>query len=107
MKLEHAIEQQVVAIARRAGVESLKFQPIGSGGWPDRVFLVPGGRPLFIEFKRPGEELRPLQCARRDQLMRLGYHVKIADSIESGREAVTRALAAAPIPDGRRFKDGS
>lgn len=97
MKLEHAIEQQVVAIARRAGVESLKFQPIGSGGWPDRVFLVPGGHPLFIEFKRPGEQLRPLQVARHDQLRRLGYYVKVVDSVESGRQAVANALEAASV----------
>lgn len=97
MKLEHAIEQQVVAIARRAGVESLKFQPMGSGGWPDRVFLVPGGRPLFIEFKRPREQSRPLQVARHDQLRRLGYHVKVVDSVESGRQAVANALEAASV----------
>jgi len=98
VKLEHAIEQQVVVLARLAGVESLKFQPIGSGGWPDRIFLIPGGRPLFIEFKRPGETPRPLQVARHDELRRLGYYVKVVDSIESGRQAIADALEAASVP---------
>src|SRR5690606_14277269 len=51
--------------ARRAlqelGVFSIKIAAAQETGYPDRLFLIPGGRPLFIEFKRPGERPTPRQ----------------------------------------------
>ena len=60
-------------IRDKLGVPSLLLQLKHDAGWPDVMFLVPGGRPLLMEFKRPGFELEPLQEERRATLLKLGY----------------------------------
>src|SRR4051812_29947491 len=55
------------------GVPSLQLNLQQNAGHPDRLFLVPGGRPLFMEFKRPGDRPRPLQLHRLETLVMLGY----------------------------------
>jgi len=50
--------------------------------WPDRVVLLEGGKTLFVEFKRPGESLRPGQSIMQDYLQRLGYPYLIATSAD-------------------------
>jgi hypothetical protein len=44
------------------------------------MFLLPSGRPLFIEFKRPGEKPRPLQNSKIKILSKLGYDVETHDT---------------------------
>lgn len=46
--LESKIEQKVCRDALRMGVRNLKLNVTGQTGWPDRMFLIPGGRALFI-----------------------------------------------------------
>lgn len=41
--------------------------------WPDRIFFLPGGKTIFMEFKVPGEKLTPGQQAAAVQLERLGF----------------------------------
>ena len=60
-KLERVIENRVVREAEAAGILVRKLNGEGQRGWPDRMFCIPGGRPLFIEFKREGEDARKLQ----------------------------------------------
>jgi hypothetical protein len=96
MTPEKAIE---LAACRRArselGVESVKFTPAGSNGWPDRQFWVPGGRPMLIEFKAPGERLDPLQVHRHEQLKGWGYDVITCWTDDEAVGAVRRALRRA------------
>ena len=51
MDYESIIE---ATVARRAleelGVFSIKIKRAQEAGYPDRIFLIHGGRPLFIEF---------------------------------------------------------
>ena len=66
---EAKVERKVCDDAlKKLGVPSFKW---GVDGWPDRIFLIPGGRPFFIEFKAPGEEPNPRQ-AFRIKCLRLG-----------------------------------
>lgn len=96
-----SVENPVVAIARRLGVLVLKVNPLWAAGWPDRIFFVPGGRPLIIEFKRPGGKTTPLQDKVINDLRSLGYDVEVIDSKEQG-EAILRArLAAHGVPKAR------
>src|SRR5690606_26564047 len=89
--LETDIEEWVVTEAERLGVPSLKLNLRGNRGWPDRIFLIPGGRPLFIEFKRPGEEPRKLQQQRHRILRKLGYEVEVHEERQAALDAVRQA----------------
>lgn len=91
---ESSVESGTVSDALRLGVISLKMASRTDTGWPDRVFLLPGGRPLFIEFKRPGEVPRALQEHRRDTLKALGYNYACCDSRESAMAYIAAALEA-------------
>lgn len=89
--LETDIEEWVVDQAALLGVPSLKLNLKGNRGWPDRIFLIPGGRPLFIEFKRPGEEPRKLQQQRHRILRKLGYDVEVHEERHAALDAVRQA----------------
>lgn len=89
--LETDIEEWVVKEAEALGIPSLKLNLKGNRGWPDRIFLIAGGRPLFIEFKRPGEEPRKLQQQRHRILRKLGYEIQVHED----RQEALSALKAA------------
>jgi hypothetical protein len=93
--LENPIENKVASIAKAMGVPSLKLNLTGNRGWPDRLFLVPGGRPLFIEFKRPGDDLRPLQQHRKETLQGLGYDAEAHDEVKAAVQAIKDAIRKA------------
>lgn len=42
-------------------------------GWPDITVFVPGGEVVFLEVKKPGEELEPLQDQWAMRLRKGGY----------------------------------
>jgi len=72
--LERDIEQALVAMIKRRGGLCLKWVCPGWAGVPDRIILLPRGRVIFAELKRPkGGKIAPLQQWWRDQLLRLGF----------------------------------
>lgn len=89
---EATIEQWVKEQAKvRYGVESAKW---GKDGWPDDLFFVPGGKPLVIEFKAPGEPPMPRQAYRIQFLRRLGYDVEVHDDREKALESIRARVEA-------------
>ena len=80
--LERNVERSFVTRMKRIGVTTIKFTPTGHVGWPDRLVLIPGGSPLFIEFKRPGEVLRERQQLVHRHLVELGYNVRTFDDAD-------------------------
>jgi Holliday junction resolvase len=82
--LESAIEREVCRHAERKGWVALKLHGAGDTGKPDRLFLGPGAQVLFIEFKKPGGEVRKLQKWWIRKLRRLGFKAYIIDSAEVG-----------------------
>lgn len=93
-----SVENPVVKLAQRLGVPVLKVNPLWAAGWPDRVFFVPGGRPLIIEFKRPGGTTRPKQDEVIAKLRSLGYDVEVIDNKEQGEAALRSRLEAHRVP---------
>ena len=90
--LESATERKVVHSALTLyGVRSIKLDSRVSSGWPDRLFWVPGGRPLLIEFKKPGESLKPKQEHIANVLRDLGYAIEIHDDFNEAMGAIIRA----------------
>lgn len=95
--LELSVEERAVRWCERRGIPMLKFKPPGSNGWPDRLVLVYGGRPFFVEFKRQGGEADPLQAHTHEQMRSLGYDVEVCDSFEGFVRAVKLRLAARSV----------
>jgi hypothetical protein len=98
MTPEGRIKKAAIEFAKTHGVETM-VMVLRSGvttGWPDTIFLVPG-RPLFIEFKRPGKEPTPLQYHRLEHLQGLGYDVFWVDNSDAARAVITQALDASRL----------
>jgi uncharacterized protein YyaL (SSP411 family) len=94
-RVEVDIEQKACVEIKKLGIRNIKINTKTETGWPDRMFLIPGGKPLFIEFKLPGKELKPKQEYIHGILHNLGYSVETHDSVDGAVSAVSRALEAA------------
>ena len=59
---ESVIEAELSAVVRGRGGLCVKVQAIGRRGFFDRIILLPGGRIIFAEIKRPrGGRVSPHQ----------------------------------------------
>jgi hypothetical protein len=76
---EASIEGRCRDIAALNDALLIKLQH-GTVGMPDRLLLRPNKPPVFIEFKRPGEPLKPIQKHWRDILGGMGYRAIIVRS---------------------------
>jgi hypothetical protein len=74
--LEAAIEAACVKYANKHGCLTVKLQG-GAVGTPDRLFLLPGGRTMIVEFKTPTGRLSPRQKLVFPQYDRIGHPVLI------------------------------
>ena len=73
-KLEKDIEKKLVNLVRKQGGLCLKWVCPGWSGVPDRIVLLPGGRVIFAEVKRPkGGRLSELQIWWAKRLKALGF----------------------------------
>jgi hypothetical protein len=76
-QLEKDIERKLRDLVKdKFGGMCLKWVCPGWAGVPDRIILLPGGRIVFAELKRPkGSEVSKLQKKWREWLQRLGFTV--------------------------------
>ena len=96
---ESAIERPVRHKAlHELKVPSVKLNLTGQAGWPDVIFWIPGGKPLLIEFKAPGEEANPLQQHNHEILEFLGYKTEVHDDEESALRSIAKAVGASRLP---------
>lgn len=73
-KLERDIERALVGMVKRHNGLCLKWVCPGWSGVPDRIILLPRGRIIFAETKRPkGGEVRELQKWWHRKLRDLGF----------------------------------
>lgn len=96
---EAIIERKTCRQALKLGVRNLKLNVKGQTGWPDRMFLIPGGRVLFVEFKAPGMFLSPKQKYIHQVLKKIGYKVKVYDDADRAIREITRVVEATCIPE--------
>lgn len=103
MILENDIEEEVCRQALDLGVINFKVKAAGQRGWPDRCFLIPGGKPLFIEFKRPnGGVLSANQKVIIRRLKYYGYSVEVCDNVEEAVKIIKTNLVATRVSTHRR-----
>lgn len=79
---EPYIERRFVREVERAGGRALKWVSPGNRGVPDRIVLLPHGRVVFVELKRPGGKLEPLQERWARILKEMGHTVYKIESVE-------------------------
>jgi hypothetical protein len=93
--LESSIQRATVIHARKRGLIAIKLSTnshLGTVGWPDYMFMGPHVI-FFIEFKKEGENLTPIQKARAEEIITRGFRVyKVTDAVE-GRFIVDEECA--------------
>lgn len=101
--LETDIEQGACdLIWKHLGIIGSKLKILGDTGYPDRVFWMPGGRPFFIEFKRPGEDPSTKQLKIHKQLLNLGYRVQTHDNKIDAFQAIIDAVDTTQLYENSR-----
>lgn len=100
---ESSLEKSVVKWAKCRGVDSIKMEISSYVGLPDRLFLIPGGRPLFMELKRPGDTkgLRAIQRERINDLKHKGYDAVVCDNKDEAIFQLERRLDTARLSERR------
>ena len=90
---EATIERRIRERAlRELGVFVPKLVVPGETGFPDRFALVPGGRPVFMEIKRPGRQPDPKQDYWLERLRKLGYYASWFDDVDMALEEIQRRM---------------
>lgn len=79
---ESQVEKHFVAAVARAGGLQRKVRYIGRNACPDRLVGFPNGRHALVELKRPLGEARAEQEREHVRLRRIGFDVRVVDTIE-------------------------
>lgn len=80
--LEKEVESHLERGAKKLGGKAYKWVSPQNSGVPDRIVILPGGRIVFVETKKPGEKARRLQEEVHKKLRKLGCDVRVIDTIE-------------------------
>ncbi len=93
------VRDPTIKWCKQHGIHNIRcyFGPGLRTGWPDDIILIPGGRPLHIEFKAPGKHATPKQVKKIKLLKENGYDVCVCDSKSKAIKAITRALDTARL----------
>src|SRR5688572_33384626 len=86
--LEKDIEKRVCTHARELGILCYKFTSPARSHVPDRLFILPGGRVFFIEFKRKGQKPTAAQEVEIAKMQKQGVTVYVVDGVERGKYLV-------------------
>ena len=85
---EKQIESKLVKAVKQSGGLCLKFVSPTLDGVPDRIVLLPEGKIAFVETKRTGGKMRPLQLRRKKQIEQLGFKVFCLDDPNDIKEVL-------------------
>lgn len=86
MTLELEIEHKADRAAKEAGFLVRKTKWIGRRGAPDKFYSRADTGPFFVEYKKPGEDLDPLQVREIKRLRAAGVTVHVIDNLEYALE---------------------
>ena len=85
---EKQIEQYLVRKVSQKGGIAYKFTSPGRRHVPDRIVLLPGGKVIFIECKRPGAKATKAQEYELHRIRSLGSEAFVIDSKEKTDELI-------------------
>lgn len=85
---ECEIERYLVRGVREAGGRAYKFVSPGNDGVPDRIVILPGKAPVFVELKTDTGRLTRLQEVQIRRLKELGQDARAV----YGKDGVERFL---------------
>lgn len=74
---ERDIERILVDGVRKLGGRAYKWTSPGNGGVPDRIVILPGKRPIFVELKTDTGRLSALQRVQIERLEKLGQDTRV------------------------------
>jgi len=97
--LERHTEAAVVQYANSIGIRSYKMNGTGHRSMPDRLFLIPYNKVVFIEFKRAGEVCTTLQLLKIAELRANGFTVEVVEDRYVGMRLLYDALVAKRISE--------
>jgi hypothetical protein len=89
--LERDLEAYFSRQCKKLKLLTLKLHVRYARGWPDRIVVLPRGRTLWVELKRPGGKTSPLQDQLHQQLKDLEHDIYVLDS----KEGIDRVLGTA------------
>lgn len=84
--LEKDIERVLVAGVRKLGGRAYKWVSPGNDGVPDRIVILPGMRPVFVELKSDTGKLSTLQSVQIKRLQDFGQDVRILRGIREVKQ---------------------
>lgn len=97
---EKEIEKILVSEVKKLGGRAYKWVSPGNDGVPDRIVILPGKVPYFVELKTDKGRLSPLQKVQIERLEKMGQRVFVAKGIDGvsqffqdiGHEETSKAL---------------
>lgn len=100
---ESTVEGAVVNWARKNKILAFKLDANHYAGAPDRMFLIPNGKIIFIEFKKPDGTAKPskLQLYIHKQIKKAGYEICVCCDEQ---KAISLLETAQRIAKNRRRK---
>lgn len=75
--LEADVEDALIGGITGMGGLCLKIMLAGMTGFPDRACLMPGGKIIWVELKKPGGRLSARQKLWQRTLQGLGFRVEV------------------------------
>lgn len=83
---EKVFERELSKFVEESGGMAVKLLSQFIKGLPDRMFLLPGGVVVFVEFKSTGKKPTKIQSYIHAKIRALGFLVYVVDSVESYEE---------------------
>lgn len=80
--LEKEIEKRLAKGIKKLGGRTYKFISPGNAGVPDRIVVLPGKKPIFVELKTEKGKLTKLQKSQLKKLIDLGQRVEVLYGID-------------------------
>lgn len=83
---EKEIEKRLVSGVKSLGGKAYKWVSPGNNGVPDRIVVLPGRAPVFVELKSESGRLTALQEVQISRLKDLGQDVRVLYGWEQVKE---------------------
>ncbi len=83
---ESKIEKRLTDGVKKMGGKAYKWVSPGNSGVPDRIVILPGHRPIFVELKSEKGSLTDLQEVQINRLRRMRQEVRILYGEKEVRE---------------------